>query len=75
MASIVKVTTIGNSTGVILSKDILAKLRVEKGDQLFVTETPDGIELTPYRPDFAEKMEIAKKIMRENRDVLRRLAE
>jgi hypothetical protein len=48
---------------------------VEKGDQLFVTETPDGIELTPYRPDFAEKMEIAKKIMRENRDVLRRLAE
>jgi putative addiction module antidote len=75
MASTVKVTTIGNSTGVILSKDILAKLHVEKGDQLFVTETPDGIELTPYRPDFAEKMEIAKKIMRENRDVLRRLAE
>ena len=75
MASTVKVTSIGNSTGVILSKEILAKLHVEKGDQLFVTETPDGIELTPYRPDFAEKMEIAKKIMRENRDVLRRLAE
>ena len=75
MASTVKVTSIGNSTGVILSKEILAKLHVEKGDQLFVTETPDGIELTPYRPDFAEKMAIAKKIMRENRDVLRRLAE
>jgi putative addiction module antidote len=75
MTAIVKVTTIGNSTGIILSKEVLAKLRVEKGDQLFITETPNGIELSPYRPDFAEKMEIAKAIMRENRDVLRRLAE
>ncbi len=75
MSSTVKVTTVGNSAGIILSKEILAKLRVEKGDQLFVTETPDGIELSPYRPDFAEKMEIARKIMRENRDVLRHLAE
>jgi putative addiction module antidote len=75
MTSTVKVTTIGNSTGIILSKEVLAKLRVEKGDQLFITETPNGIELSPYRPDFAEKMEIAKTIMRENRDVLRRLAE
>jgi putative addiction module antidote len=75
MTATVKITTIGNSTGIILSKEILAKLRVEKGDQLYVTETPSGIELSEYRPDFAEKMEIAKKIMRENRDVLRRLAE
>jgi putative addiction module antidote len=75
MTATVKVTTIGNSTGIILSKEILAKLRVEKGDQLYVTETPSGVELTAYRPDFAEKMEVAKKIMRENRDVLRRLAE
>jgi putative addiction module antidote len=75
MTATVKITTIGNSTGIILSKEILAKLRVEKGDQLYVTETPSGIELSAYRPDFAEKMEIAKKIMRENRDVLRRLAE
>ncbi len=75
MTATVKVTTIGNSTGIILSKEVLAKLRVEKGDQLFIIETPTGIELSPYRPDFAEKMEIAKTIMRENRDVLRRLAE
>jgi putative addiction module antidote len=75
MTATVKVTTIGNSTGIILSKEILAKLRVEKGDQLYVTETPSGIELSAYQPDFAEKIEVAKKIMRENRDVLRRLAE
>jgi len=75
MNTTVKVTSIGNSVGIILSKEIMARLHVEKGDQLFVTETPDGFQLTPYRPDFAEKMEIARKIMRENRDVLRRLAE
>jgi putative addiction module antidote len=73
--SIVKVTTIGNSTGIILSKELLAKLQVSKGDQLYVTETPTGFELSPYQPDFSEKIEIAKSIMRENRDVLRRLAE
>jgi putative addiction module antidote len=75
MTSTLKVTTVGNSTGIILSKELLAKLRVEKGDQLYVTETANGIELSAYRPDFAAKMEIAKTIMRENRDVLRRLAE
>jgi len=73
--STVKVTTIGNSTGIILSKELLAKLRVSKGDQLYITETPRGFELSPYQPDFAEKIEIAKSIMQENRDVLRRLAE
>lgn len=71
----VKITTIGNSVGVILSKEILAKLHVDKGDVLYVTETPKGIELTAYDEEFARQMEIGRKIMREDRDVLRRLAE
>ena len=75
MAATVKVTTVGNSTGIVLPKEILAKLRVEKGDLLYMTETPDGIELSAYQPDFAAQIEAAKKVMRENRDVLRRLAE
>lgn len=75
MTATAKITTIGNSLGIILSKEVLAKLRVEKGDQVYITETPSGIELSAYRPDFAEKMEVARRIMRENRDVLRRLAE
>ncbi len=70
----VKVTTVGNSVGVVLPKEIVAKLRVEKGDTLYVTETPEGIHLTPYDPAFEKKMKIARRIMRENRDVLRRLA-
>ncbi len=69
-----KLTTIGNSTGVILPKEILERLHVDKGDALFVVETPDGIELTPYDPEFAGQMDAAEKVMREDRDVLRRLA-
>lgn len=72
--STVKVTTVGNSAGVTLPKEILAKLRVGKGDTLCVTETPDGILLTPYKPEFAKILEAAETVMRENRDALRALA-
>lgn len=71
----IKLTTVGNSVGVVLPRELLAKLRVDKGDVLYVVETPNGIELTPYRPDFAQQMELAEDIMRENRDVLRKLAQ
>ena len=70
-----KLTAIGNSTGLILPRELLEKLRVERGDELMVLETPDGIRLTPYDPDFAAQMEIAEGIMREDRDLLRKLAE
>jgi putative addiction module antidote len=70
-----KLTAIGNSTGVILPRELLEKLRVERGDELMVLETPDGIKLTAYDPEFAEQMDVAEKIMREDRDLLRKLAE
>jgi putative addiction module antidote len=70
-----KLTAIGNSTGVILPKELLEKLRVQRGDELMVLETPDGITLTPFDPEFAAQMEVAERIMREDRDLLRRLAE
>lgn len=75
MTDTVKITTVGSSAGIVLPKEILAKLNVEKGDRLYVTETPGGIHLTPYRADFAAKIEVAKRVMRKNRDALRRLAE
>ena len=71
----VKVTTVGSSTGIVLPKELLGKLNINKGDTLYVTETPDGLKLTPYDEEFARVMEIAARIMRENRDVLRKLAE
>jgi putative addiction module antidote len=70
-----KITTVGNSAGVVLPKELLTRLRVEKGDELYVTELPDGIKLAPYDPEFARQMEIAERIMRENRDLLRKLAD
>lgn len=70
-----KITTIGNSAGVILPKELLARLRLEKGDELYALETPDGVKLTPHDPEFAAQMEIAEQIMREDRQVLRKLAQ
>ena len=75
MTTTLKLTTVGNSTGVILPKDILEKLRAKKGDSLLVFETRNGIQLSPYDPTVEEQMEIAEKVMREDRDVLRKLAE
>jgi putative addiction module antidote len=69
-----KLTTVGNSVGVVLPKEILDKLRVQKGDSLYVLETPRGIELTPYDPEFARQMDLAEAVMREDRDTLRKLA-
>lgn len=70
-----KVITVGNSAGVVLSKEMLAKLRVHKGDMLYAVETPNGIELSAYNPSFAKQMDEAEAIMRADRDVLRKLAE
>ena len=72
--SALKLTQIGNSVGVILPKEILARLRLEKGDTLHVTETPDGIALTPYDPGFDEQVEAGREFMREYRDTFRALA-
>ena len=70
-----KVTTVGNSAGIVLPKEMLERLRVGKGDVLYVVETPDGIELTPYDPEFASQMEVAERVMRKRRNVLKKLAE
>ena len=54
-----KITKIGNSAGIILPKEVLARLRVEPGDQLYLTEAPDGVRLTAQDPDFEEQMKVA----------------
>lgn len=69
-----RVIATGDSMGVVLSKEILERLRVGKGDTLYVLETAKGIELTPD-PGFATQMEVAEKVMRVDRDTLRKLAE
>ncbi|WP_297367335.1 transcriptional regulator [Acidocella sp.] len=70
-----KITTVGASSGVILSKEVMAKLKVQKGDTLYLTETPDGgFRVTPYDPEFERQMKLAEQIMHDDRDILRALA-
>ena len=75
MATAVKVTTIGNSVGIVLPKEVLNRLHVEKGDIVYITDSPDGVRLSPYSDAFAQKLEALEQVMRENRDVLKKLAE
>ena len=70
-----KITTVGNSAGVILPKELLTRMRLEKGDELYALETPEGIMLTTYDPELAAQMEVAERIMREDRQVLHMLAQ
>lgn len=69
-----KVTQIGNSLGVILPREMLAQMKVGKGDALYVTELPDGVTLRPYDQTFDEQMTLAREIMKKRRAVLRELA-
>lgn len=73
-ATALKVTQIGNSVGVILPREVLARLKVGKGDSLFLTDLPGGVALRPYDDEFAEQMAVAREIMKEYRDVLHELA-
>jgi putative addiction module antidote len=69
-----KITTIGSSAGIVLPKEVLARLRVAKGDSIFLTESPEGFRITSYDPSFEEQMTLARKFMRKHRDALRELA-
>jgi putative addiction module antidote len=69
-----KVTTIGSSAGIILPKEVLARLKLSKGDSIFLTESPEGYRITPYDPEFEDQMDSARSFMRERRNVLRELA-
>ncbi len=70
-----KITTIGNSAGVILPKELLARLRLEKGDELLALETPDGVRLTTFDAQLAAEMEVAEQVMRKRRALLNKLAQ
>ena len=74
MGIALKLTAVGNSTGVILQKEVLAGMKTHKGDTVYLTETPDGYLLTPYDERFVRQVEAAEGFMSKYRDVLRELA-
>jgi putative addiction module antidote len=69
-----KVRKLGNSMGVVLPKEILGRLNVDEGDTIYFTEAPDGFHITPYDFEFAKQMELAREVMKKDRDILRALA-
>ncbi len=69
-----KLTQVGNSVGIVLPKEALAQLKIDKGDTVFLTETPGGFKLTPYDPAIEEQLTLGREIMHEYRDTLRALA-
>jgi putative addiction module antidote len=65
---------IGNSTGIILPKELLARLGLKQGDEITVTETPDGVHLLRTDETFDKGLEIAREVMREYHNALKELA-
>lgn len=69
-----KITTVGSSAGIILNREVMARLRVKKGDSLYLTEAPDGYRLTPYDPGFERQIKLAEDIMHDDREILKVLS-
>jgi putative addiction module antidote len=69
-----KLTQIGNSLGVILPRELLNRLGIAKGDTIYAVDQPDGVRLTSADPEFATQMDVARRVMKERRAVLRELA-
>lgn len=69
-----KLTQIGNSVGLILPKELLARLKLEKGDTVFVTEAANGVNLSPYNPSLDEELALGREFMHDYRDTFHQLA-
>jgi putative addiction module antidote len=69
-----KLRKVGHSVGVLLPREVLAAMKVDAGDTLYLTEAPGGYRLTPYDPGFERQMTIARDIMKADRNMLRELA-
>ncbi|UYO43810.1 AbrB family transcriptional regulator [Rhodopseudomonas palustris] len=71
----VEIRKIGNSSGLIFSKELMSRLNLNVGDQLYATLTPDGgIRFTPTNPDFEKAMEVARRGMKRYHNALAELA-
>jgi putative addiction module antidote len=71
---VLKLTSVGTSTGAVFPKEMLNEMKLEKGDRVFATKTPDGYLLTPYSPEVEEQIQAGRKIMKKYRETFRALA-
>jgi putative addiction module antidote len=71
---VLKLTQIGNSVGVVLPKEVLAQLKLQKGDSVFLTDIANGVLLSPYDPLIEEELRAGGEFMKAYRDTFRALA-
>ncbi len=69
-----KLTKMGNSVGMVLPKEVRDKMKLDSGDVVYLTETPEGYKITPYDAEFSRQMKVARKAMKDYRAVLHELA-
>ena len=72
--TMLELTRIGTSTGAVLPKEMLTRMKVEKGDTLYAIETKEGYLITPYDPAIADQLDAGLKFMKEYRDTFKALA-
>lgn len=70
----VSMRRIGGSIGTTLPKDMLDRLHIRPGDEMFAVEEKNGILLTPYDPTFDKAMKYYARFSRKYRNALRELA-
>lgn len=75
MPTTAKIIAIGNSAGIILPKETLARMNVQKGDTVYLNENQTGFQISPYDEEFGAKMEVADRVIRRYRDAFKKLAE
>lgn len=71
---VLKIIRIGNSLGVVLPREIIADLAVEKGDRLYLTRSPEGYRITKSDPEFESRVAVARRIIGKRHNALRELA-
>jgi len=69
-----KLRAIGTSTGIVLPKETLTRLKLKRGDSLFAVETPEGYLLTPYDAKVEEQVKLGLEFMAKYRNTFRALA-
>ena len=70
-----KLTAVGTSTGLVIPKEMLARMKVGRGDTLFAIETPEGYLLTPYDPEVEKDLKVGRRFMQKYRETFKALAE
>jgi len=70
-----KITKVGNSSALILPKEIMTRFNLNQGDTVNLTESHDGLTITPYDEKKSRQLDMARDIMRKNRNMLKKLAE